>query len=93
MSLKHKLLFNTLIRVSIESYLIVTMGAFDNLKDNFNFSDGSETTNSVLVLITLVYIVFLPIFFYRFLHNKFLYLSDRTFKAQYGSMYLNVEYF
>jgi hypothetical protein len=93
LSLKDKLLWNSLIRIAIEGYLPTTIAILNSIKHHWSFKTNVESVNSWITVICLVYVIALPIFFNEFLKFKRNYLSVKEFKSQYGAMYLNVEYF
>ena len=89
--IKAKLMFNLVIRTCIQTFLATILGAFCSLKTMDGSSKGAF--DLALAIVIILYALSFTVFSIRFLLKKFDNLREPSFKQQYDSLYINVEYY
>ena len=90
-AMKKKVMFNSILRLTIESYMPI---AFATGVGMLNLRAGKtiDKINAILTIFWAVYLIFLPNYYYKFLRTFRPTLHKPEIKAQYSSIYLNVDY-
>lgn len=91
--LKGKLMYNSMLRAGIESYMVTTMGCFMAFNTKVSFETSEDTLNSLTTFMMLPYIFGFPLWVRWFLVRNRFALPDPSFKLGYNALYLNVDYF
>lgn len=103
-SIENKLMWNSVLRAILQIYLLYCI----SIQISFNlFFTQSETNsnldsvqdkkekevNILLTFVSLIGLIYFPIFCGKFLQKNFNQLVRPKFKAKYGSLYQNVDYY
>lgn len=92
--LSQKLMWNSILRTTIESYYGIAMSVALNMRDSdMSWEKPTQMVNSLGILLFLPFLVGFPIWTYKFLVTNRFRLLDLDFKARYDTLYLNVDYF
>ena len=87
-----KLMFNSLLRAFMQTYLQMTLAMWTSLRYT-NLHTSSGRIDFVLFLVTFAYALSFILFSYKFLKRNKDNLRNPQFKLKYDSLYQNLEYF
>lgn len=83
-------MFNSIMRAMMQTYLITCISMWTAIS-MMTFTTGSDITNALLSLATLISAIGFPIFVYLLLTKKEAELPTPSFKAKFDSLYSNMD--
>lgn len=87
--MKAKLIFNSLLRACLQTFLATVSSVMFSLKV-MDIASSAGKVDFAITIISLIYCFGLTIFALRFLQKRFEKLPDTAFRNRFGSLYLNV---
>ena len=88
LTVRSKLMFNPIIRYTLQSYYLILLSSMYYLKFTFTKEEYASTSNTVMSIIFLLIMSIFSFFCYKFMHWNAELLSTKKFKKSFGSLYL-----
>jgi hypothetical protein len=92
MILTHLIMWSTVLRLCLETYLPTTAGTFRNAQQ-LHWDSGENVLNSLVTIIFVPAVLIFPFAVLFGLRENHLLAQTTEFRQRFGSLYMNVDYF